>query len=369
MVIIIGILLLIITGLLLVIFYYNKFEKIKIYVLKLLGSINNNLYLFLLPFPIIYLFFYYFYYLPNLELFKNSKEQLPFFCREEIVDYLKGISIIFFSGGIFSATVKLINNLVVFKKNFQRVILSDEFDLLLKNKFQILALSDNFLLNRTDIQDIWSRVTTCQFEQAFPELKDSIIKKLENDFFNDKMLTYYYNNFRIQINLELLENDIVKITEVSNFEVKSRTIDSVYIDFKISSSNKDSDLIYTKLIKEDCKLNNDEMVLSEITTINDNKNIKTFNAELQGSTSYIVERKVEMTQDLNDDRVFSFSSSIIIDNMTVDIKLCDKLNMFFSVVGKNKFSNDNHLGDKNTRICRDVLLPGEKFKIFIYKKS
>lgn len=369
MVIIIGILVLIITLLLLVIFYYNKLEKIKIYLLKILSVINTNLYLFLLPFPIIYLLFYYFYYLPNVGLFKNDIEQTPFFCREEIVDYLKSISIIFFSGGIFSATVKLINNLIVFKKNFQRVILSDEFDYLLKDKFQILALSDNFLLNRTDIQDIWSRVTTCQFQQAFPELKDSIIKKLENDFFNDKMLTYYYNNFRIQINLDLLENDIVKITEVSNFEVKSRTNESVYIDFKISSSNKDNDSIYTKLIKEDCKLNNNEMVLSEITTINDNKNIKTFNAVLQGNTSYIVERKVEMTQDLNDDRVFSFSSSIIIDNMTVDIKLCDKLNMFFSVVGKNKFSNDNHLGDKNTRICRDVMLPGEKFKIFIYKKS
>ena len=34
-----------------------------------------------------------------------------------------------------------------------------------------------------------------------------------------------------------------------------------------------------------------------------------------------------------------------------------------------QFNSDNHLGDNNNRICRDVLLPGEKFKIFIYKKS
>jgi hypothetical protein len=369
MVIIIGILALIITILLLVIFYYNKLNKIKIYLLKILETINNNLYLYLLPFPIIYLLFYGLYYLPNKELLLNPKHPIPFFCREEVVDFLKGISIIFFSGGIFSATVKLINNLVVFKKNFQKVILSDEFDVLLKDKFQILALSDDFLLKRTDIQDIWSRVTTCQFEQAFPELKNSIVKKLENDFFNDKMLTYYYNNFRIQINLELIDDNIIKITEVSNFEVKPKTTDPVYIDFKISSIAKDDETIYTKLIEEDCKLDGKKMILSELTTTNDNKNIKTFKTELSGNTSYILERKVEMTQDLNNDRVFSFSSSIIIDNMTVNIKPCDKLNAFFSVVGKNKFNSDNHLGDLNNRICRDVLLPGEKFKIFIYKKS
>lgn len=367
--ILIGILVLIITVLLLFIFYYSKFEKIKIYLKNVVESINNNLYLYLLPFPIIYLLFYYFYYLPNLEFYKSSREELPFFCKVETVDYLKSISIIFFSGGIFSATVKLINNLIVFKKNFQKVILSDEFDLLLKDKFQILALSDNFLLNRTDIQDIWSRVTTCQFEQAFPELKNSIVKKLENDFFNDKMLTYYYNNFRIQINLELLDNDVVKITEVSNFEVKTKAVDPIHIDFRISSLVKDDEIIYTKLIEEDCKLDGKKMDLSELTSINESKNIKTYSVQLFGNTSYILERKVEMTQNLNDDRVFSFSSSIIIDNMTVNIKLCDKLNIFFSVVGKNKFSNDNHLGDNNTRICRDVLLPGEKFKVFIYKKS
>jgi len=367
--IIIGILVIIIVCLLLIMYYYNKFEKIKIYLIKIISSVNNNLYLYLLPFPIIYLLFYYLYYLPNVEVINNSETTLPFFFRKEVVDYLKGLSIIFFSGGIFSATVKLINNLVIFKKNFQKVILSDEFDFLLKDKFQILALSDDFLLKRTDIQDIWSRVTTCQFQQAFPELKNSIVKKLENDFFNDKMLTYYYNNFRIQINLELLDENIIKITEVSNFEVKARTTDPIYIDFRISSLAKDDGTIYTKLIEEGCKLDGKKMQLSELTTTNDNRNIKTFNAQLSDNISYILERKVEMTQNLLDDRVFSFSSSIIIDNMTVNVKPCDKLNFFFSVVGKNKFTSDNHLGDNNNRICRDVLLPGEKFKLFIYKKS
>lgn len=366
--IIIGILVLVVIVLFLIIYYYTKFEKIKSYLLKILSSINDNLYLYLLPFPIIYLFFYSFYYTPNVALFKNSNAELPFFCREDIAEYLKSISIIFFSGGIFSATVKLINSLVLFKKNFQKVILSDEFDFLLKDKFQILSLSNEFLLKRTDIQDIWSRVTTCQFEQAFPELKNAIVRKLENDFFNDKMLTYYYNNFRIQINLELIDENIVKITEVSNFQVKAKTTETIVIDFKISSLVVDDEIIYTKLVQEDCRLDGEKMNLSEVTSDKDNKKIKTFTTELYSKSSYIIERKVEMTQNLLDDRFFSFSSSVIIDNMTVNIKPCDKLNVFFSVVGKNKFDADNHIGDNNNRICRDVLLPGEKFKIFIYKK-
>ena len=363
------ILFLLVTILIFAIFYIDKLSKTKEIVLKFFKILTENLYLFLLPFPIIYLFFYQFYYLPNLQTLKNSANEIPFFCRSDVAEYLKSISIIFFSGGIFSATIKLINSLIIFKKNFQKVILSEDFDILLKDKFQILALSDDFLLNRRDIHEIWSRVTTCQFEQAFPELKNSIVKKIENDFFNDKMLTYYYNNFRIQINLELIENGIIKITEVSNFEVKSRSIDPVNIDFKISSSSNDNEDVYTKLIKEDCKLNNEIINLAESNISSEKSNVKIFSTTLEGSLSYLIERKVEMTQYLDEDRVFSFSSSIIIDNMTVDIKLCSKLDMFFSVVGKNKFSSDNHLGVHKSLISREVLLPGEKFKIFIFRKG
>ena len=363
---VICILIIVIAVLLLIIFYYDKFNKIKRYLARIVNSIATNIYLYLLPFPVIFLIYYKFYY--DAQQASTLKNSIIF--QPNIMEFLENLSIVFFSGGVFSATVKLINNFVLFKKNFQRIILSNEFDSLLKNKFQILALSDQFLLNRTDIHDIWLRVTTCQFEQKFPELKTAIVKKLENDFFNGKMLSYFYSNFRIQVNIELLEDNIIKIIEISNVDIISNTFDAVNVDFHIiSDSVKVNDKIYTKIIEEGCKLDGEQINLIEKgKTTEKNRTLKTYSTELKGKNRYTIERMFEMTQDLNEDRVFSFTSSIIIDTMSVDIRLCDKLNSFFSVVGKNKFDIDNHINNGKSYITREVLLPGEKFKIFIYKK-
>jgi hypothetical protein len=360
------ILLVVIACLIGVIFFFDKFSKLKVYLLRILSSINTNLYLYLLPFPIIFLIYYKFYF--DAQKASTLTDSLLF--QPEVMDFLKNLSIIFFSGGVFSATVKLINNFVLFKKNFQKLILSDEFDSLLKDKFQILSLSDEFLLKRTDINDIWRRVTTCQFEQKFPELKTAIVKKLENDFFSVKMLTYYYHNFRFQVNIELLEDNIVKITEISNFDIIPNTKEAVNINFNIRSDTlRDDEKIYTKLIEDGCRLDGEKLnLVEEALVIEKNETVKNFTAELKGKDRYTVERMFELTQDLNEDRVFSFTSSIIIDSMFVDIRLCDKLNIMFSVVGKNKFEKDNHINAGQSYITREVLLPGEKFKIFIYKK-
>ena len=102
----------------------------------------------------------------------------------------------------------------------------------------------------------------------------------------------------------------------------------------------------------------------------DTKNIE-FSAELEGKKKYIIERQIEMTQNIKEDRVFSFTSSRIIEGMSINLKYQNNLNIFFSPVGKNTFNVDNQLRSEHSQsyINRDLLLPGEKFKVFIYKKG
>lgn len=347
--------------LLLLIFCFTKFKVIKEYFFKIIYHIIDNLYLYLIPFPIVYLLTYYMY-LSKIE----GQENLSFFFKPEIIEYLKQISIIFFTGGVFTATVKLINNMVIFKKNFHKMILSDDFDKLLTDKFKILSLSNEYLSNRKDINDVWLRVTSCRFAKSFPNLNEKINNKLQNDFFDDKMLQYYYDNFRIQINIELVKDNIIKITEVSNFKLVSNSLENIDLEFKISSLYQDDGDIYTNLIKESCTVNELAMNFTE-TSLIENK-AKIFSTKLSGHNNYVIERKVEMTQNLENDRVFTFSSSIIIDNILIDIKVCDELDYFFAPSGKNKYPLDSHNNDNTTYLSRELQMPGERFKVFIFKK-
>lgn len=326
--------------------------------------IIRYMYLFLIPFPLCYLIFYYQIYDSG-----NNKD-----ITIETAQYLEKISIYFFSAGIFSATFKLINSLVVFKKHFKDIIISKEFDDVLTKKLEVLGLSDEYLLQRTDLKEIWSRVTLCKYEQKFPQLKEAIREKMENDLFHENSLSYYYKNFRTQINYELLDDKIVKITEISNFTIVSNSEELIIMDFWISTEdieNSTEGNIYTKYIADKCKmdgvlLNIQEVHSNEANTI---KLYKNFNAELRGKKEYEIERSVEMTQNLEVDRVFSFSSDRIIDNFTIKLSPCKNLNIFFSPVGKNKFNLDNQKHEGQSYISRDILLPGQKFQTFIYKKD
>lgn len=327
------------------------------------GIVLKYMYLFLIPFPLCYLFFYHYIY---------DAGQNPSI-RFETAEYLEKISIYFFSAGIFSATFKLINSLVVFKSHFKDIIISKEFDEVLSNKLEVLALSNEYLLKRSDLSDIWARVTMCKYEQRFPQLKDSIREKMENDLFHENNLSYYYKNFRTQINYELVSDLIVKITEISNFTIVSNSIDTIIMDFWISTDDvlsSTEDKIYTKYIPEKCKMDGVLLDIKEVS--NNNSDIyriyKTYNAELKGKREYEIERSIEMTQNLENDRVFSFTSDRIIDGFTVKLNPCPKLNVFFSPIGKNKFNLDNQIHEGQSYFSREILLSGEKFQTFIYKK-
>jgi len=355
-----------ILSLIIVIYIIDKTLKLIPYLRKTANLIIKYMYIILMPFPILYLIYYY-------GFWKNGTDESVQFLGPETADYLKQLSLIFFSGGIFSATIKLINSLVIFKKHFKNVIISKEFDEILTKKLDILTFSNEHLLKQNNLEEIWKKVTLCKYEQKFPELMNKLKDNLENELFFENNLTCYYRNFRTQINLELLENNIVKITEISSFSIVSNSRKSFEIDFWISSNKKDQKEIYTKIVPEKCKINgvlfDDKLKEVESDVEEPNQAIKTYRFELNGNKEYHIERSVEMTQKISEDRVFSFSSSRIIDDMSIHIQYCDRLDVFFSSVGKNYFKEDNQILTGKSYINRDVLLPGEKFKIFIFKKQ
>lgn len=342
--------------------HWEFFQKGKAFV-------KQNYFLILIMFPLFYLIYYYVYYLPYKDI-KNA----GFLLRPESSHFLLQASLTFLATGTLSGTIKWLNNLAFFKKQFSEIIKSEEFSNVLSDKMKELALSDDYLLQRNDLEDIWNRVTICKYKQKFPELASEIQEKIENELFTQKILSYYYKNFRIQVNFSL-EGDIIKIVEISSFTVISNTTEKIEINFGATSPVDESEGIYTKLIPEGCKC--DGRVLDLKTengkdkTGKENPRDTLFKAELHGQKKYIIERQIEMTQDIKEDRVFSFSSSRLIEDISINLKYEPKLNLFFSPVGKNEFYLDNHIRGELSKsyLNRDILLPGEKFKVFIYKKG
>lgn len=335
---------------------------------KLREPLKKNYFIIFLLFPIFYLIYYYSYYLPN----KGNSESI--WVRSETVDFLLKASLTFLGTGVLTAAIKWLNNLAFFKKQFAEIIKSEEFSNVLSEKMKDLAMSNEYLLQRNDLEEIWKRVSLCKYEQKFPELGAEIQKKIENDLYVEKSLDYFYKNFRMQINLSL-DGDIVKIIEISSFTIICHSEDEIEVNFGTTSPVEDSEKIYSRLTAEQCRCDGDKLELTTIKYKNekgeeDPKNTN-FTAKLKGKRKYIIERQIEMTQDLKDDRVYSFASSRIIEDLSLNIKLDENLDIFFSPVGKNVFYLDNQLRGFNSigYINRDLLLPGEKFKVFIFKKS
>jgi hypothetical protein len=340
--------------------HWSFFKKVR-------ESMKDNYFLILIFFPLFYLVYFYAYYLPC----KGNANSF-IWVRPETAEFLLTASLTFLATGTLTGALKWLNNLAFFKKQFSELIKSDDFSNVLSEKMKELALSDDYLLQRNDLEEIWTRVTLCKYQQKFPELAPEIQKKIENDLFLEKSLSYYYKNFRLQINLSL-EGDIIKTTEISSFTVISHTTDKIEINFGMSSPVVDGGEIYTKLIHEECKCDGKVLDLKTENGEDEDGNLDLkntlFKAYLEGKKKYIIERQIEMTQNIKDDRVFSFSSSRIIEDLSINLKLDKKLDHFFSPVGKNVFYIDNQLRGEQSKsyINRDLLLPGEKFKVFIYK--
>ncbi|PXY46591.1 hypothetical protein DMB68_05325 [Flavobacterium hydrophilum] len=294
-------------------------------------------------------------------------------------EFLKNLSYAFVITGSGIGAAKYLGNLHYFKNQIDNVLSSDKFQNILFEKISEANFSPEYLSNLSNIDKKWKALTLCKYQKKFPELMPKIEPLLENELFKDNNLVCYYNNFRILIEIELLENNIVKIIEKNFFYVKPTSNEKVPLTFSISSIPDDlNEKTYTKLDEENTKIDNvslkelkakDNDCLKEIIDNTVGNNNQNYTLNLEGKDIYYIERVIEMRQDLSIDRLSSFSSSKIIDHLNIEIKTCKKTDIFFSGAEKNQFKKDNFKNNKNHYIKDSPSLPGDIYNIFIFKKD
>lgn len=134
---------------------------------------------------------------------------------------MKSLAVAIFSGGVWAS---------ITKSQFMRNVFSDEM--------RKVIYSKEHLSNRSDIKDLWGRVTVAMYKSKFPDIHEKISNKIseiylpgDHEYYNDEL------NYEIDISWvdpNDANNDYIKIVESERSVIKqSEKTDSFAIDFRV----------------------------------------------------------------------------------------------------------------------------------------
>lgn len=347
----------------------NGFLSFLYFILDILKKISiallNNLYLIFL---IISISCFIFYGIVNddPDYFKGWKE------KKSVLEVIKNLSLIIFSAGIFTSSLKYLQYIKVFEKEFDRILNSEKFSSKIKESVESITFSKEFLHKQNNLEKIWQKVTLVMYEKQFPDLYHQLKNELQNELFNHNNISFYYKNFKIEYFITRIpETDNLKIEEQTTYTLVRPNNKLFDWDFKVAIDSDDSDnKRYPEIEME--FLNSTKCIFNKTDDVEviEQKDlvIKKIKKKLHGNKNYLIKRKIIMVQNLHKDREYSFGSDRIIDDLDITIQFSEDLNVIFSESWKVKFikkeTKDNNI---KSYIYRGLLLPGEKFKLFFLK--
>lgn len=333
-------------------------------ILKLWKGILNNLYLILLSVSIGYFAVYAI--LIFDEKYLSGWENKVFW-----LDFFKNIALLIFSAGIFTASLKYLQYIKVFESEFERILLSQKFNDKIKDSVESITFSEEFLLKQENLGDIWETVTLSKYKQQFPNLYADLKKSINNTFFVKNNISYYYKHTKKIYDISVISEYIINIKETTTFTIVRPNTDEFEWDFDLSLDKKHSedqkypevDIIPLKDYGTTFNPDEDVDIIPK-----DDMLIKQCKMTLSGHKVYNIKRVITTPQDLKTDREWVFGSDRIMDHLDVSVKYSKDLNVIFSSSYNAKFINEE-LTELNqlSYISQELMLPGEKFKLFFLK--
>ncbi|NER18762.1 hypothetical protein [Spongiivirga citrea] len=259
-----------------------------------------------------------------------------------------GIAVL--STGVFAAVLKSLQFLGLFKEELEKIILSSDF-----------------VEHRTDLDNLWKKITSALYKQKFPDLNHHINNAILNTYLpiNED---YYYKEVRVTLNIhELTEDFMLSFTQTTEIDVvvekgvKECTFTHTFRRVKESDDNiinekeyfyvDDEDLL--EKIKKEPKEDENEVVTKYEYTVSDKK---TFTLKTQEKRKYPI---------LNDNykifRVEKFTKEF-----DVSISYPDNVRVSFFNVGVAEPFEKKHTIHSNTisRVHKKgVILPYQGFGI------
>lgn len=300
------------------------------------------------------------------------------FMDKKLADVLYGLSKAIFSIGAFSGAIKYASTLKLFKEQYKKIVMSEEFSDLLGSKLDAFAHSTDYLekLDLYQLKELWQDVTLTKYKNSFPLIYDDLKGNLENELFLKANTSFYYKHFHVEYDIELdqIDDNFINVKYVTNYTIVRNNETKFEWEFykTLHKDNYDSLDIET-LINIDGYEVYDSKKAEYVKDVEngeiiDNQIYLKCTETLEGKKQYNVQKTSTYKQNLSIDKALGFGSGRIIDDLFVTIKYSDNLDVFFNKVSNNKF---DETVDKKNRVLkyenRKLLLPGEKFIIFLLR--
>lgn len=281
-----------------------------------------------------------------------------------------GIALAILSSGIFLAVLKWFQFMGFFKEEMHKIVKSSQFNEQLQDSFNNVLYSDEFLQNRSDIEDIWKRVTRCYFKSEFPhEVSDKINEKLSNIFFHNNNISHFFRTCIMTLNVSLDEQGFLSIEEITESKMIRNNTDAFQYDFcyyinKLPENDQQS-LIEIYHFSVDGKTMDLASITKTETT--ENRIQEKLDVTLEGKKEYNLIIKSRLTYSIDLDNIYTHYNQRAVEYMRVEINYSPNLLTYFLPIGNEEFVGEP-VGQKLIKVYNDLLLPEKGFNLIFVKK-
>lgn len=225
------------------------------------------------------------------------------------------------------------------------------------------------------LNDIWKIATTVLIKKEFPEIYTKVAEKVSNIYFNDKNLSYYYEDYNIVYDLDVDKDNFITINQKSNFKIKRNSTDSLTYSFwyeleKVHTLDNKTAINIKNLKINDIPITNiDHHCSYKTDTTNENKVYLYFEIPLSGKLEYKISHEIEFIYSIEHDNEWYFSTRKITNGLFLEFLYHEDINYKFSEIGHEKFRQigpNTKIGSKICTIsyeCEDVFLPMNGYRI------
>lgn len=197
-------------------------------------------------------------------------------------------------------------------------------------------LSENNLLKRKDLWEIWERVSKLMFKNRYPSISTKILKIIKEGYFPNKEKGYY-DNYTVEHSLEFVDDEhiYVKLTETVRFTYVTDSTSKFDFEQKPRCRKLDAQDHQTRVSLISYKVNGVDVTDKTVTrTVLEGHNLTLYiTQKLMGATRYNIEIKQEKVYKFDDDYDISFIPRRITNNLMANLRYPDDIYVNFIALG------------------------------------
>lgn len=237
---------------------------------------------------------------------------------------------------------------------------------LVKKELENVIYAKQFLDKRTDLVEIWERVSKSMFKDKFKDIHKKYLELIK-DYLPSNEVSYY-NNYTVETKIEWEDKDkgMIKVTDLFSFQLKAET--SKGFDYPIKTwpfcPFQDEDALKVLDLHVDSAPVEVQRVDPKKYKEDPNK-CTIYEVTLQDKQSYNLRYKREQVYSVFDDNFIAFKALYIVNNLTVSLSHPEDINVKFIPRGTNHdFECHQETSTYIKNVYDGILLPKQGY-VFI----